>query len=335
MLEVQGRSFQVTTFNGSRYGLLDSDDDEEYIVVPEVNRKNFEPMRPPVPSSNHVARVEDESAIADSFIHIKNKRGVFSLNAALSGDSIQEVKMESEQLLDESQVLMEEIGSQESKDDDVSELSECAIEVGVTDTPKAESHFQASKPNIERMQLARNVQTLKSLIGAMQSPAMVAISGDTVKKGFSYRPEEIISKKIETKRNADAIVPAGPFRLSRNTFSPERAIDIPSPLEPSPQKYVKQSKVVINQRVSWEKSVVRGKELNTEDGALFMGRSFRIGWGPDNSYTVTGSGTLLNALSPVAIRKVSCFGTVADVNQRTSFAIQPRNPSMTPSFRTC
>ena len=62
--------------------------------------------------------------------------------------------------------------------------------------------------------------------------------------------------------------------------------------------------------VPWEKSLTKGKQKLLADAGLMMGRSFRVGWGPN--WTLVHSGTKISTVAGSSQNKIqtSSFGII-------------------------
>ena len=250
----------------------------------------------------------------------------------LSRQVVQEYEDEEVDEMEESVSLGDEESEEESGDEsdsiDMEEDEESLMSdeyedqddvIEIEDAPPKNS-INASMTTVERMQLARNVQTMKASLfpadsvpdttsstpGAKNSPS----SNNFAKKvvlphkpvSFSFKQhddEEPLAKETSGKRagaDDDATVPAA---VSRTEFSSLPVVSVGSPQKYSRQERLQVSKVDLTRAVPYENSIAYGKhKTGALDAAFYMGRSFRAGFGPFGTYTC------LKSMTHLSIKKV-------------------------------
>lgn len=273
----------------------DSDDDEEVIdFVPQLN------IIKPIDVEE-----EPSTVLQDSFSHIKRR-----VIGMADDYNVMEIEDEDDIQVD-NEVLLERTEDSDFYEETYEVTSDCHIQP-VETTPKlyvedsvpdnivrSENHLGSFQTNIERIERARRVQSFKSSMFAHVSATPTKPPMDNVVKPFSMQKRSDSNFKSEP-----AVVPTS----VRHSFSP--SLDLSSSFSaPSPKKYLRKNftKSSINHLIPYDRSIVKGKESNLCDAALFMGRSFRVGWGPSGLFTTVTSS---HAFSTLSFRHVSIFGTV-------------------------
>ncbi|KAL2915582.1 hypothetical protein HK105_204766 [Polyrhizophydium stewartii] len=189
---------------------------------------------------------------------------------------------------------------------------------------------------IKRMGLSRNVQAMKgSLFRSSPAPksAPLGTPRPAGPVSFQMRSAAVASSADKRQRSADdgslavqsVTFARGDFDLAPQTRGHAAAdASVPSATPHksavdaiSPQKYQRvQSpgdaaqlpKAYLHELPTLKDSIASGRERDLVDAGLFMGRSFRVGWGPSGSFVVTGRATRLGTFSSVAVRKIEFFG---------------------------
>jgi hypothetical protein len=195
---------------------------------------------------------------------------------------------ESETESEASDELSDEVSGEESQDDNTDEPPKNTINAGMA--------------TVERMKLARNVQTMKATL----FPSSPVISSPKI---ILPNKPVTFSMKESPKRDAisdhdDATVP-GLSVVSRTEFA-----SLPVISSGSPQKYARQdrlliSKVDLSRAVPYDQSITYGKHKSGAlDAAFYMGRSFRPGFGPFGNFTC------LKYTTHVSIKSINCFNEV-------------------------
>jgi nuclear pore complex protein Nup98-Nup96 len=280
--------FQVDHF--SRYGLVDDDESAE-AVVPQDAQERVDPIVDTtridlVLEQEDIDGEFEESILKDSFAHVRK------INS--NGTDYEEYEQEDEEFDydDEEEIEYEEDFEFEEEEDDDEEDDEAKADettimtiesLGEEDNEAAE--IIAVPMTIQKKETARKVQAMKAAFfkrhEAEPSPRTFASSL------FGKKPLEFkLTKKEEVLEDAFALgekrslkVPSDSETKSRVGFSGEK--EGKSVL--SPRKYLKRLPDSLK-RVAFDKSLLYNRQKLAVDAGLYMGRSFRIGWGPDGTY---------------------------------------------------
>ncbi|KAJ3344175.1 hypothetical protein HDU91_000271 [Kappamyces sp. JEL0680] len=259
--------FRVEHF--SRYGLVDDDDDDD-------DERQTVPETPVLPRAVHLEEDLEED-VEDTFLKARPEK--WSLVKEVV--QIDEDVLASDESFDEESDLLGDEESDEDYEEDDEEhgdeldeeelASEEELAADSIDLPR--NPLQDSMPTVQRIQVARNVQSMKATF--FQSPAPTKPVEPTKPAFFSFTPEK---RQVP---DSDSQVPSF---ASRTEFS-----SLPVVPQGSPKKYVRQNdllvgKVNLRQAVPYEKSVTFGTHTKT-DASFYMGRTFRAGFGPSGSFT--------------------------------------------------
>ncbi|KAJ3324844.1 Nuclear pore complex protein Nup98-Nup96, partial [Boothiomyces sp. JEL0866] len=314
-------AFTVDHF--SKYGLVDDDDEE---VAPE-----------PVKAVKQVHFEMDVSGVEDTFLEIKKR-------------SKAEVFVENEYLLEELEESSEEFDAEETSDrsstegenpslEDTSQSEQEDSEEIHTEEDETDSEEDSSDkeeiekeniprvpenylPPIEKFELARNVQSMKaSLFNHTKLIQKPVISVPHKAPSFTFNPTE--------KRNLEGSAASPDSLVGRTEFSAPVDI-IEKPLENiSPKKYFRQSDPSIVNDINcshvmtilppFKESIVYGKQDQYVDAALFMGRSFRVGWTPSGSF-IAGS-KKKNSLISLALHKLQIYQNETAEKEKSEYLL--------------
>ncbi|KAJ8328252.1 hypothetical protein QVD99_000765 [Batrachochytrium dendrobatidis] len=195
---------------------------------------------------------------------------------------------------------------------------------------------------IDRMSLAHKVQTMKQSLFRSAAMPHSGLSDSSKSTPHFFKNPVTFHAHVSSESNETSIIdkrprtstmgvgtslggsrtdfntPSSGKILLQATFDTEKLADHHmslSPAQSSPQKYHRAdsldatvlSKKYLSELAPFETSVVCDKNTMIADSGLYMGRSFRVGWGRGGSFVVTGSATQRGAMSRVSIRKVNIF----------------------------
>jgi hypothetical protein len=282
-----------------------------------------------VPSEANVSVVktldmeECSTVIEDSFLHVKTKMKGYS-SEFVSPDELDDdiVVADFESFVDQQGKLkIHDDGGDEdeqvneygtiSGDDEPSTYDESILADSAPQTisvdarnPTTPKTIQFMEPRLVRIQMANTVQAMKS--------SLFSRSANTYSKPTAVAIKPFIMAKRSAPDSLEDL-PGDAKTSPRRSFSPPRIIDSSSVyFEPSPQKYLKDKSVQFNQ-IPFAKSILYGKQGNVCDAALFMGRSFRVGWGPGGVYTTVTSSSARKqqSHSSILIKKAFVFEKVS------------------------
>ncbi|KAH6585985.1 hypothetical protein BASA50_000928 [Batrachochytrium salamandrivorans] len=303
---------------------------------------NYEKELSSMDGSSHSSNASDLTDDEVSHDHIDDQEGE-QLEDFSSSDEENSSELSASDKLE----LAEELSDASTDDNDSVDDYESMV-LQNTETILQKPTLDATTSTIDRMNLARKVQTMKQSLFRSTSAPYAASSGHptsvphksnkpvafNLNAGVANRTYPATEKRSRISPESPSMANASMMDLTREDFNvPSReklghhqldsSLDVPqSPLkmtsvnQRSPLKYHRSSslnstllpKGYLSELSPFSTSVAYGKERDISDAGLFMGRSFRVGWGPCGSFVVTGSATQIGTMSAISIHTVNGFG---------------------------
>jgi hypothetical protein len=261
--------FRVEHF--SRYGLVSDDDEDEDEIQPELIEE------------------EETAEIEDTFM--KEEPAVWNL--VIKDQPSDEVSSEEEQLTDDYNESSENEGCYEDYDEETEQGSNYESDTGsfedfedeisdqseepLVEIEKVVDPLETSKPTLQKLETARKVQTLKTLLFS-NSPAKET-------QVTKLNPTPVFTLSTPEKRPLEDLT--NQVVSSRTKFSTFPGLNDAE----SPKKYIRENeteiktnKIDLRKQVPFEQSITKGKQYLFVDAAHFLSRSFRVGWGPNDNF---------------------------------------------------